>query len=94
MTGILSRLICWFLVVVTGATLANGIDLTAGLGFTASNCIEAPVSQSLSDPPFENYFYSDCHSASQLIVTSPLPDSDLTIIGPRVLASVQLAAVS
>ncbi|KAI0836010.1 carbohydrate-binding module family 52 protein [Hypoxylon sp. FL0890] len=39
----------------------------------------------LSDPPYENYFMSDCSSASQVVVTTPLPDSDLTIIGPRLL---------
>ncbi|OTA92166.1 hypothetical protein M434DRAFT_75054, partial [Hypoxylon sp. CO27-5] len=39
----------------------------------------------LSDPPYENYFISDCSSASQVVVTSPLADSDLKIIGPRLL---------
>ncbi|KAI1397766.1 carbohydrate-binding module family 52 protein [Hypoxylon fuscum] len=39
----------------------------------------------LSDPPYENYFMSDCSSASQVVVTSPLADSDLGIIGPRLL---------
>ncbi|KAI0107376.1 carbohydrate-binding module family 52 protein [Hypoxylon sp. NC0597] len=39
----------------------------------------------LSDPPYENYFMSDCSSASQVVVTSPLADSDLKIIGPRLL---------
>ncbi|KAI1137713.1 carbohydrate-binding module family 52 protein [Hypoxylon sp. FL0543] len=39
----------------------------------------------LSDPPYENYFMSDCSGASQIVVTSPLVDSDLEIIGPRLL---------
>ncbi|EKG17217.1 glycogen debranching enzyme [Macrophomina phaseolina MS6] len=39
----------------------------------------------LSDPPYENYFYSDCNSSTQVVVTSPLPDSNLTVIGPRLL---------
>jgi hypothetical protein len=39
----------------------------------------------LSSPPYENYFYSDCHTASQVVVTSPGPDDNLTIIGPRLL---------
>ncbi|KIW91128.1 uncharacterized protein Z519_08022 [Cladophialophora bantiana CBS 173.52] len=43
------------------------------------------VTQHLTDPPYDNYFYSDCHSDSQVVVTSPLPDSNLTIIGPRLI---------
>jgi hypothetical protein len=43
------------------------------------------TTQHLTDPPYQNYFYSDCHSASQVVVTSPLPDSNLTIIGPRLI---------
>ncbi|KIW31359.1 uncharacterized protein PV07_03015 [Cladophialophora immunda] len=43
------------------------------------------VTQHLTDPPYDNYFYSDCHSDSQAVVTSPLPDSNLTIIGPRLI---------
>jgi hypothetical protein len=39
----------------------------------------------LSSPPYENYFYSDCHAASQVVLTSPKSDSNLTIIGPRLL---------
>lgn len=50
-------------------------------------CIEEPTTQWLSDPPYENYFYSDCHSASQVVVTSPLESSNLTIIGPRLLVA-------
>ncbi|KAK6369708.1 hypothetical protein LTS17_009158 [Exophiala oligosperma] len=45
------------------------------------------VTQHLSDPPYENYFYSDCHSDSQVVVTSPLPDSNLSIIGPRLIVA-------
>ena len=52
---------------------------------TAATCPDAPTTFHLGEPPYENYFYSDCHSASQVVVTSPLPDSNLTIIGPRLL---------
>lgn len=52
---------------------------------TSTACPE--TNQQLSDPPYENYFYSDCHSASQVVVTSPLEDSNLTIIGPRLLVA-------
>ncbi|KAG8623784.1 hypothetical protein KVT40_008760 [Elsinoe batatas] len=39
----------------------------------------------ISNPPYENYFYSDCNVATQLVVTSPMNDSDLSIIGPRMI---------
>lgn len=41
----------------------------------------------ISEPPYANYFYSDCNSVTQVVVTSPLPDSNLTIIGTRLLVS-------
>ena len=45
------------------------------------------VTQYLSDPPYENYFYSDCNVDAQTVVTSPLPDSNLSIIGPRLVVA-------
>lgn len=45
------------------------------------------VTQHLTDPPYENYFYSDCNVDAQVVVTSPLPDSNLTIIGPRLIVA-------
>lgn len=50
-------------------------------------CPAAPQKLSLSDPPYENYFYSDCNVAAQAVVTSPLPQSDLTRIGPRLIVA-------
>ncbi len=41
----------------------------------------------LDDLPYSNYFYMDCRSASQVVVTSPLSESNLTMIGPRLLVS-------
>ncbi|KAI7498171.1 hypothetical protein KC367_g5276 [Hortaea werneckii] len=52
-----------------------------------AQCSEEPTTLQLSDPPYENNFYSDCNSASQVVVTSPLPDSNLSIIGPRLLVA-------
>ncbi|KAI7595726.1 hypothetical protein KC343_g17277, partial [Hortaea werneckii] len=52
-----------------------------------AQCFEEPTTLQLSDPPYENYFYSDCNSASQVVVTSPLSDSNLSIIGPRLLVA-------
>lgn len=53
----------------------------------AAACTGKPTTQHLSDPPYENYFYSDCHVDAQAVVTSPLPDSNLTIIGPRFIVA-------
>ncbi|KAI5920523.1 hypothetical protein F4810DRAFT_713374 [Camillea tinctor] len=39
----------------------------------------------LSDPPYENYFISDCSGSSQVVVTSPTAESDLKLISPRLL---------
>lgn len=47
----------------------------------------AAIFQQESDATLQNYFLSDCHSASQIVVTSPLPDSNLTIIGPRLVVA-------
>ena len=52
---------------------------------TSSAC--KVTTQHLSDPPYQNYFYSDCHAATQVVVTSPLPNSNLTIIGPRLIVA-------
>lgn len=41
----------------------------------------------LSSPPYENYFLSDCHAASQVVITSPRADSNLSIIGARLLVA-------
>lgn len=55
----------------------------SGSANTSSSC--KVTKQHLGDPPYQNYFYSDCHSAAQVVVTSPLPDSNFTIIGPRLI---------
>ncbi|KAI0189315.1 hypothetical protein EV127DRAFT_432370 [Xylaria flabelliformis] len=39
----------------------------------------------LTDQPYENYFVSDCSSASQVVVTSPVLDSGLRLVDPRLL---------
>ena len=45
------------------------------------------VTQFLSDPPYSNYFYSDCNVDAQAVVTSPLTESNLSIIGPRLVVA-------
>lgn len=39
----------------------------------------------LTDRPYENYFVSDCSSATQVVVTNLQADSGLQFIGPRLL---------
>lgn len=41
----------------------------------------------LSDPPYDNHFYSDRNVSAQVVVTSPQNDSDLSIIGPRFIVA-------
>lgn len=75
------RLYCALLVllgVTAGSPLIDEIDKRQ------ASC-SSPTTQHLSAPPYENYFYSDCDCASQVVVTSPLASSNLTLIGPRLL---------
>lgn len=53
--------------------------------FSTSPCPDEARRLYLADPPYDNYFYSDCHSSSHVIVTTPRPGSDLTRIQPRLL---------
>lgn len=53
----------------------------------AASCTAGATTLQLSSPPYQNYFYSDCHAASQVVVTSPQPDSNLTVIGPRLIVA-------
>ncbi|KAL8948844.1 MAG: hypothetical protein Q9222_005003 [Ikaeria aurantiellina] len=46
-----------------------------------------PSTQQLNDQPYKNYFYSDCNVATQVVVTSPEPDSNLSIVGPRLIVA-------
>ncbi|KAK4985240.1 hypothetical protein LTR50_006088 [Elasticomyces elasticus] len=72
----------------SAAGTASGAPPASSSTASASpSCSNAPTTLHLSDPPYENYFYSDCHGSSQVVVTSPLPDSNLTIIGPRLLVA-------
>ncbi|KAF2172082.1 carbohydrate-binding module family 52 protein [Zasmidium cellare ATCC 36951] len=78
------------LVYPPGSSIATASAISTSTSSSATSvptCTEEPTTQWLSDPPYENYFYSDCHSASQVVVTSPLEDSNLTIIGPRLLVA-------
>lgn len=61
----------------------SSVALLAIVHAQSNNC--SVTTQHLSDPPYENYFYSDCNVDAQVVVTSPLPDSNLSIIGPRLI---------
>ncbi len=51
------------------------------------DCPNQATSLQLSDPPYENFFYSDCNVHAQAVVTSPLQDSNLSIISPRLVVA-------
>ncbi|KAI1535309.1 hypothetical protein PtrCC142_003416 [Pyrenophora tritici-repentis] len=53
--------------------------------FSTTACSEAASTLHLEDGPYDNHFYSDCHTSVHVIVTSPLPNSNLTAIQPRLL---------
>ncbi|MCJ1478326.1 hypothetical protein MMC13_007004 [Lambiella insularis] len=56
-------------------------------GNEVPTCSAAATTQHLSDPPYDNFFYSDCHVDAQVVVTSPGPRDNLTIIGPRLIVA-------
>ncbi|KAJ5408561.1 hypothetical protein N7509_002444 [Penicillium cosmopolitanum] len=63
------------------------LHLLGALGASARAAAESDDALSLDDLPYKNYFYSDCNVAAQAVVTSPLPDSNLSIIGPRLIVA-------
>lgn len=65
------------------------LSLSATLAYAQSNSTSScnVTTQYLADPPYDNFFYSDCNVDAQVVVTSPLPDSNLTIIGPRIIVA-------
>jgi hypothetical protein len=50
-------------------------------------CSEPALRLYLADPPYDNYFYSDCHSSSHVLVRSPVPGGDIGNITPRLLVA-------
>ncbi|KAF7131134.1 hypothetical protein CNMCM5793_004121 [Aspergillus hiratsukae] len=61
--------------------------LTVRTSGAPQTCSAPPATLALSSPPYDNYFYSDCNVAAQVVVTSPLPDSNLSLIGPRLIVA-------
>src|SRR5690242_582693 len=66
---------------------ANILALLAAISAAQEICTEPASRLYLPDPPYSNYIYFDCHSSSHVIVTSPLPDSNLDVIGARLLVA-------
>lgn len=50
-------------------------------------CSRGATSLFLDDPPYKNYFYSNCDIHAQVVITSPLPDSNLSLISPRLIVA-------
>lgn len=72
-------------IMLASFVLLFSLWLQSAWGQNSSSC--RAVTQHLSDPPYENYFHSDCNSDTQAVITSPLPDSNLSIIGPRLVVA-------
>lgn len=56
-----------------------------------ATCVTNASTLHLTSSPYDNYFYSDCTTAAQVVVTSPQPDSNLSLIGPRLLVCTNCA---
>lgn len=63
------------------------LALLTAISAAQETCTEAASRLYLPDPPYSNYIFFDCHSSSHVIVTSPLPDSNLEVIGARLLVA-------
>ncbi|KAF2850177.1 hypothetical protein T440DRAFT_479603 [Plenodomus tracheiphilus IPT5] len=75
---------------VLSATLASGRPQNSPpttTPFSTSACSDDARRLYFSDPPYDNYFYSDCHSSSHVVVTTPRPGSDLARSQPRLLVA-------
>ncbi|KAF2628120.1 glycogen debranching enzyme [Macroventuria anomochaeta] len=59
--------------------------LFAAVSVAQDTCNEPASRLYLPDPPYDNYIYFDCHSSSHVILTSPMSNSNFSILGPRLL---------
>lgn len=73
------------LVPLTPGVFAN--EKTDDYSGDAPKCPGPPTTQRLTDLPYDNYFYSDCNVQAQAVITSPEPDSNLSIISPRLIVA-------
>jgi hypothetical protein len=66
---------------------AGAISVVAQNDGAVSETSCAPTYFQLSDSPYENYFVSTCNFAATVVALSPNPDSNLTLISPRLIAA-------
>jgi hypothetical protein len=71
---------------LTFVTFASSVALAQNNGQLSDSACPVTYFQ-LSDAPYENYFTSTCNFAATVVSLSPLPDSNLTLIGPRLIAA-------
>jgi hypothetical protein len=71
---------------ITFITLVANLALAQNNGQVSTSSCPATYFQ-LSDSPYENYFVSTCNFAATVVALSPAPDSNLTLIGPRLIAA-------
>lgn len=82
----LQKLVAPLLLLVSRSSSVTAQDSQSSSSISSWPACSART-QHLSDPPYQDYFYSDCHVDAQAVVTSPLPGSDLSIIKPRFLVA-------
>lgn len=63
------------------------VALLAAVGIAQDTCNEPASRLYLPDLPYDNYLYFDCQSSSHVIITSPTTESNLSVIGPRLLVA-------
>ena len=73
---------------IAGATLqTTASSIPRNPASSNSSCSQPALRLHLPDAPYDNYFYSDCHSSSHVIVSSPQPGNNLTIVKPRLIVA-------
>jgi hypothetical protein len=70
------------------AALCAGFGPVRGQGTSPMSSAPASTQQQINDGPYFNAFFSDKNiTDAHVVITSPLPDSNLTIIGPRLVVA-------
>jgi hypothetical protein len=59
--------------------------LAIGAVSAQSSCSGGETRLHIPEPPYDNYFFSNCDSDNHVVVTSPLSTSNLDVITPRLL---------
>lgn len=72
---------------VLGVSSQNYTLYNTSITKSAPKCPGPPTTQRLTDLPYDNYFYSDCNVQAQAVITSPEPDSNLSIVSPRLIVA-------